>query len=308
MKITGLTYKIIIKAINILPTFVRNFIIRGLKFSRIFKNKFYKDLKYNGVIKVSIDDVAFKMISFGATIENEIYWKGLNNSLEPETIWLWKELCKNSDIIIDIGANTGLYSLLSCAVNSSCKVIAFEPSIQTFNRLLENIRLNGFNIIAENKALSNIDGELVFYDYKDGLQNSASLDIRLRAFEKDINNLLEYKVCVTTLDLYVKENRITGIGLIKIDVELQEPEVIEGMNFILTHDRPFIVIEVLLPDIADRLNSYFKKIDYTFYHFIKVNNKFKLKKVEQLVSKLDSDWNYFICPEEKESIIRKYAI
>ena len=49
---------------------------------------------------------------------------------------------------------------------------------------------------------------------------------------------------------------INKIDLIKIDVEMHEPEAIEGMIDILKRDRPFILIEILTVEIANKiLNS-----------------------------------------------------
>lgn len=306
MRISGFIYRRIINSINILPKVIRNLIVRLLRFSKIPNTKYYTDLKYNGIIDIKVNDgISFKMHSFGATLENEIYWKGLDKSLEPETIWLWKELCKDISVVIDIGANTGLYSLLTRAINEHCKVIAFEPSVKTFNNLQQNIQLNNFDIIAENVAVSNIDGKSIFYDTKDGIQTSASLDIRMK--NPDADNVLAYEISTVKLDSYVAKNHMPCIDLIKIDVELHEPEVTEGMKNILNAFRPFILIEVLLPDIAEKLTDYFKDCRYSFYHFIKVNNSYRLTKVDKLIDKINWDWNYFISPKEKEYIINRYT-
>jgi len=75
-------------------------------------------------------------------LENEFYWKGFKKSNEPETTWLWSNLCKNATTIIDIGANTGTYALIASAINPNGKIIAFEPSAKTFARLKDNVELN----------------------------------------------------------------------------------------------------------------------------------------------------------------------
>jgi FkbM family methyltransferase len=48
------------------------------------------------------------------------------------------------DVFLDIGANVGVYTILSArTVREAGRVVAFEPEIQHFNRLQENITLNG---------------------------------------------------------------------------------------------------------------------------------------------------------------------
>ena len=61
---------------------------------------------------------------------------------EPITI-TWMDNMKQGDIVIDIGANVGMYSLMS-AVSRSVRVYAFEPEASNYNILCQNIRLNDF--------------------------------------------------------------------------------------------------------------------------------------------------------------------
>ena len=143
----------------------------------------------------------------------------------------------------------------------------------------------------------------MFYDSKEGFQTTASLSLRMRS--KHLN-LLEYVVPVTSLDTYVAKNAITNIDLIKIDVELHEPEVLAGMHTILSDFRPYILIEVLLPDIASRLNAILSNYDYLYYHFESKDETYKLRQVTELVGKVNYDWNYLLCPREKKGNLQDY--
>jgi FkbM family methyltransferase len=84
----------------------------------------------------------------------ETFW-----TKEPETIeWIG---CIYDGTLVDIGANIGLYSLY-CAYYPS-RVIAIEPFRKNFDRLCENIKLNGFeNISPINIAIGEED---CAYDY-----------------------------------------------------------------------------------------------------------------------------------------------
>ena len=49
------------------------------------------------------------------------------------------------DVVYDIGANVGVFSLIAAAnLGGDGTVVAFEPGFATFARLCENIRLNNF--------------------------------------------------------------------------------------------------------------------------------------------------------------------
>lgn len=77
----------------------------------ILNNKFYKDLRFNGKFKVS-DKKDFYLLNHDGSIENETFWKGLFVNWESDTGWIWQELCLFSNTILDIGANTGIYSIV----------------------------------------------------------------------------------------------------------------------------------------------------------------------------------------------------
>jgi len=247
------------------------------------------------------------MKSTGGTIENELFWKGLKNSLEPETIWIWEKLLNRGVVsIIDIGANSGLYSLLSCAINNKVNVIAFEPSYKTYIKLNDNISINNFNIITEQIAISNINGKLMLYDLVDRNQTNASLSPKMIKENPDCGDVVldEYEVNVRTLDDYIKNSAFKSVDLIKIDVELHEPEVFEGMMDTLLIHKPFLLFEVLTDEVADKLNVIFSRLsDYSIFEFDKHKNEYVLIRINKLSSKPNGDWNYLACHKIKESII-----
>jgi FkbM family methyltransferase len=65
---------------------------------------------------------------------------------EPETItWLESSL-RDGDVLYDIGANVGAYSLVAARVpGRNVRVCAFEPGAMTFESLSANIALNGLS-------------------------------------------------------------------------------------------------------------------------------------------------------------------
>lgn len=60
---------------------------------------------------------------------------------EPETI-AWIDSFSEGDVLFDVGANIGIYSLY--AETRRCEVYAFEAYRRNFNRLVDNVLLNGF--------------------------------------------------------------------------------------------------------------------------------------------------------------------
>ena len=140
----------------------KDFFFKGLKKVWQPPESVYKHLHFHGVFRVNVNEKkGFKIMHYGFEIENEIFWNGLGKSWESVSLNLWKELCLNSTVIFDIGANTGVYSLVAKSLNPSAKVFAFEPVERVFKKLLYNIQINKYNIICFQKAVSNSIGKAI---------------------------------------------------------------------------------------------------------------------------------------------------
>jgi len=124
-------------------------------------------------------------------------------------------LLRRGDLLLDVGANVGSYSILAAKV-AGAHAIAVEPIPETVQQLEDHIRLNRVENLVEVAALGVSDrpGELWFTGAEDAL-----------------NHVTEepgpdaQRVTVTTIDALLGERKPTCI---KIDVEQHELAVIEG--------------------------------------------------------------------------------
>ena len=145
---------------------------------------------------------------------------------EFETDLVKKEIHKG-DVVIDIGANIGYYTIMFAKlVGDSGKVIAFEPDPTNYELLKKNIEINGFtNVILEQKALSDNPGKMML-----SLNNENTAGHHLDF--KNENSINSIEVDVLSLDDYFSYKNIK-INFIKMDVEGAESNVIKGMSNIL---------------------------------------------------------------------------
>jgi FkbM family methyltransferase len=146
----------------------------------------------------------------------------------------------SGDVFLDVGANIGLFTLLAAdVVGNRGAVHSFEPCAATFDRLSDNIRLNGFgNIQANQLALSAEQGELELFTSQDGHDawNSFAGTLAGAAGKRQL-------VKVDTLDDYLLRNQVTP-SLIKIDVEGWESQVLKGGEATLSRlDAPDLLVE-----------------------------------------------------------------
>ena len=223
----------------------------------------YQHLYFKDEFLVRIDDSSqFRMMHYGFQLENQIFWKGLTNGWEKESIKLWIELCRQSSVILDIGANTGVYSLIANAVNPNAEVYAFEPVKRVYTKLKQNIALNGYDIHAFEMAVSNYNGEALIYDLPTEHIYSVTINKNLSAEPSTI----ETKVATVTLETFLQANKVQRVDLIKIDVETHEPEVLEGYGEIFKKQQPTVLVEILTEDVATRLNATLKSFDYLYFN------------------------------------------
>jgi FkbM family methyltransferase len=153
--------------------------------------------------------------------------------------------------VLDVGANTGLYSLLAAAAAPpGAEVHAFEPLAHIREALLANIAENpglAPRIRVHGVALSSSAGTATFYETVNNrglLTTSSSLEASHAQMIGGECHRRE--ISTVRLDDWAEGNlgRLR-IKLMKVDVEAHEPAVLAGgMRTIAAH-RPMIVLEVL---------------------------------------------------------------
>jgi FkbM family methyltransferase len=147
---------------------------------------------------------------------------------EPQLTKQFIAALKEGDIVLDIGANVGYYTVLaSKLVGKKGKVYAFEPSPQSLPLLKKNLAFNNCkNVIVVEKALGkNEDEHVAFY-----LDKANPGESRLAGHGQRETMKIES----TTLDNFVTKNNIKKIAVIKVDVEGREPWVFAGGKEVLT--------------------------------------------------------------------------
>lgn len=157
----------------------------------------------------------------------------LKNRLFEESLIDWcKHFCSADGCFVDIGSHTGTYAIKLAKYSKN--VMAFEPQRQTFYALCGSVALSNLsNITCYNTALGSEPqvGEATL--------SIPSVDGGGSSILGCVNPISEEKVEVKTLDSYNIEN----ISFIKIDVEGNEPEVLEGARQTLTKYRPSVLFE-----------------------------------------------------------------
>ena len=141
-------------------------------------------------------------------------------------------------MVVDIGANTGWYSITLGRAVPQGKVLAFEPIPQTLLGLRKNLALNGMeNVHVFENGLSDEEKELVFY-FHPRVSGATSARNLLEDDEK-----IEVHARVRRMDdVLAEEHRI---DLIKCDVEGAEIYALRGGLKTIRRTKPVLFVEML---------------------------------------------------------------
>lgn len=200
-----------------------NAVMNFLRFqfaTRLFQSKFLVDW---------VDDTKL-LVSRGETgLTGNLYC----GFMEFEDMAFLLHYLDQADTFYDVGANVGAYTILASGVINA-KTVAFEPVPSTFERLIDQIKINRLDSLVEarNNGIGDKAGALEFTNNLNCM-NKVNLDPK----NKDVT-----KVDVVTLDDF---HEPAGNSLVKIDVEGYEKFVLEGgTKFFASENVCALIIEL----------------------------------------------------------------
>lgn len=197
----------------------------------------------------------------GDMIARSLYWRGLRD-WEADTMAVFIPLAKQARFFVDVGANTGPYTMVALAANADLSALAYEPVPRIYGRLAANVDVNGFGLRCKPKmlAVSSACGKTQLNVPRSALPSSASL--AKDGFRKIAGELVDVEV--TTLDADVPSG--TPVDLVKIDVEGFEHEVLAGMGRILHESRPVVICECNPDGPYRQVEAILREHRYRFVH------------------------------------------
>jgi len=204
---------------------------------------------------------------------------GLSHLVQVES-WMNSLLFKYRDEfvakhVLDIGVNIGQTLLKLKAIAPRCSYIGFEPNpycLSYLSKLCELNKLTNTAIIP--MALSDTSDvvELLF-DNDSPVDSSAGIN---RLYRRGTKRKINIHTAVPD-ELTILKHK--NIGLIKIDVEGAELEVLNGLTELIRKNLPIIFIEILPvydvenKDRLDRQSKIQKIIESLNYQIYRINEK-----------------------------------
>ena len=151
----------------------------------------------------------------------------------------------NLDVVFDIGANNGLFSLLM--LNNGCKkVYAFEPNQESLVNLKHMFR-DTDKVTSVEKAVYTEDKDLEFFMDPNNTTIGSLSEQHLLSEGSNIQKII---VPAISLKTFIRDNNIDRISLVKIDIEGAEYEIIEHLE-----DEVFNKIDSFLIEYHDNTDK-----------------------------------------------------
>lgn len=169
----------------------------------------------------------------------------MGKSFETDVLQIFVGLIKPGFVILDIGANVGLYSLLgSELVGSEGRILAFEPEPNTYAALLKNLSVNRIhNVSALPMALSDSNGLVELAVPEEVKAKFEYGDSYLSMKPADANKSTAPIPC-RRLDEVLEEMNILKVDVVKINVEGAEYLCLSGAKGLLNGvHKPVILLE-----------------------------------------------------------------
>ncbi|MBV1916295.1 MAG: FkbM family methyltransferase [Pseudomonadales bacterium] len=187
---------------------------------------------------------------------------------EPDTV-RWLSCMKEGEVLIDIGANVGMYSTLAAA-GRGMQVYAFEPESQNHSLLNQNIYLNDLSdkVTAYCVGLSDTSGLSKLYlghmDAGGAFHSSGeALDFNL----EPLHTPFVQGCILMTLDQMVEDGTIPMPDHIKLDVDGFEYKVVNGMMNTIRNSKVKSVAIELNPNLPEHQQVFEQMAELGFTYF-----------------------------------------
>lgn len=199
----------------------------------------------------------------------KFYFKFGDNELgQIEDIWDKKahtrySSIQDSYIVIDIGANIGVFSIFTAKAANKVKVFAYEPTPDVFRRFVKNIKINNLegNIFPFQLGVTGETGERELFFYSGG-----SIGNTLTPSKDNFSIYKRDSVIIKTITLkdIFNDNNLDKCDFLKINCEGAEYEIL--FNTPVKYFKKIGSIVMNYHQGFEEIISFLEKIGFVVYH------------------------------------------
>lgn len=247
---------------NFLKFLARILVKLGLKKYSIFRKLYFQIGR-----KLFGNFILYEGQKFFIDVEGSLERTMFGFDNEKYELSIFKKMIKKGDVVVDVGANMGLYTLISAKlVGDSGKVYSFEPDPVAFSILSKNVTENSYNnVVLINKAVTNKTGFEKF-----STDSDESLSVANYLLKEEPEKFVTVETI--TLDDFFK-NMSSNMSIVKMDVEGAEFKALKRLENLIKQNKdlklflefyPFTLNRsgVSISDFVDYINN----LDFRIYN------------------------------------------
>lgn len=208
----------------------------GIQFNKSGDVFSYKNFRFTNPYKESHNFLTFFLGEFGELVAPHVFHDF--TMLRTEGPYCYHNVdIKAGDVVLDMGANIGLFSAAAAAVG--CKVYAFEPIHFVAEYLRKTTKLYDGQIEVIEAAACDCDGQVEFTQVPEDFHDIGGSTILVGARPSVFTKVW---VDAVTVDSFVKEKGLNKVDFIKADIEGAERNMLAGAQNTLREYAPKLAL------------------------------------------------------------------
>jgi FkbM family methyltransferase len=165
----------------------------------------------------------------GEMLQRQFYFFG-TYFLEEDILRCWETAAKRAKMVLDVGANSGIYSLAALAIRPDATVHAFEPTPEIAARLRATAKINGLDHLhIHEMAVFRRTGQAILKRCRGDLGDNEGMNF----ISEDNGESGAERVATISLDQFCQDHSIGHVDLLKLDIQGNEHAALEGAEHLI---------------------------------------------------------------------------
>ena len=171
-------------------------------------------------------------------LQRQFYFFG-TYFLEEDILSCWETAAKGAKVVLDVGANAGIYSLAALAIQPDAIVHAFEPTPGNCSSAARNREAKWARspVRSRGRRSSSKNGQATLKRFRGELGTNEGMNF----ISQDLGDSGAERVQTVCLDQFCQDHAIDHVDLLKLDIQGHEHSALEGAEHLIRAGRVGII-------------------------------------------------------------------
>ncbi|HEX6422466.1 MAG TPA: FkbM family methyltransferase [Acidimicrobiales bacterium] len=189
------------------------------------------------------EDLAF--VNAESLVLHQLYWHG-EQGWEPQLLPWWRRFCRGASAVLELGANVGYFTVQGATAAPHARYIAVEPYPASARVCRANLELNHVSSVELVVAAAVAHGELPAVELHVPRDQLATPTVAFVGADTELpEGMSRHATQTFSAPAVDVRSLLSGIDLLKLDVEGQEHALLAAGREHLRTRKPTVVVEVL---------------------------------------------------------------